>query len=61
MAGLWTRRDPWWEDGQGARRVRTRHKVVSVAAFAAAIAACGLTAAAWLRELLPAIDGLGLG
>jgi len=61
MAGFRTRRDPWWEDGTGARRVHTRHKVISAAAFAVAITACGLATAAWLRELLPAIGGLGLG
>ena len=50
-----TARDPWWDDGQGAKRAHTRSQVTSVLAFAAAVAACGLTAAAWIRTILPAI------
>jgi hypothetical protein len=48
------RRDPWWDlEGSGAKRSRIRHKILSDLAFAMAIVACGLTAASWLRILLP--------
>ena len=47
VSGLFARRDPWWEDGQGARRVRTRQRIVGMMAFAMAIGACGITTAAW--------------
>jgi hypothetical protein len=61
MVALGKRRDAWWDDGQGARRDRTKHRVVSVLALMTAIAACGLTTAAWLREVLPALTTPGLG
>jgi hypothetical protein len=51
-------RDPWWDDGTGARRTRTRRRVIGHFALALAIIACGLTAAAWLREVLPAAGQL---
>lgn len=50
-------RDPWWDDGQGARKTRTRRMLVGNLAFAISIVACGLTAAAWARLLLPVIEG----
>ena len=50
-------RDPWWDDGVGARRTRTRKAIVSSLAFAVSVVACGLTAAAWLRIVLPVITG----
>jgi hypothetical protein len=54
--------DPWWDlEGRGARRSRIRHKIVAEIAFALAVVACGLTAAAWLRALAPAAAQLGLG
>lgn len=56
-----TVRDPWWDDGQGAKKARTRSQVTGVLAFALAIAACGLTVAAWVRTILPAIAGSPLG
>jgi hypothetical protein len=50
--------DPFWDlEGRGAKRDRIRHKIVSDFAFALAIVACGLTAAAWLRILVPVILG----
>jgi hypothetical protein len=57
------RRDPWWDlEGKGAKRSRIRHKIMSDLAFAMAVVACGLTAAAWVRILLPVfIQKLGLG
>ncbi len=55
--------DPWWDlEGRGAKRSRIRHKLVADLAFALAVVACGLTAAAWLRVLLPVlVQKLGLG
>jgi hypothetical protein len=54
-------RDPWWDDGQGARKARTRRMVIGNVAFAISVVACGLTAAAWARILLPAVGGTPLG
>jgi hypothetical protein len=49
------RRDPFWDDGKGARRRHLRLRLEGVIAIALAIAACGLTAAMWLRQILPAV------
>jgi hypothetical protein len=46
-------RDPWWDDGVGARRTRRRRYVTSVVALGLAIGACGMTLAAWIREVGP--------
>jgi hypothetical protein len=54
-------RDPFWEDGQGARRHRRRLRVQGLIALAIAIVACGLTAAVWMRELAPLTNQLKLG
>jgi hypothetical protein len=55
-------RDPWWGDeGTRAKRTRRRTQVEAVLALALAIAACGLAAAVWLRQLAPLTRGLGLG
>jgi hypothetical protein len=54
VAGL-GRRDPFWDDGRGARRRQLRLRLEGFVALALAIAACGLTAAMWLRELLPVV------
>ena len=53
----WVRRgrDPWWDDGVGARRTHRRRQAESVGAFALAIAACGLTAAVWMHDLVPVV------
>ena len=61
VSGLFARRDPWWEDGQGARRDRTRQRIVGLLAFAMAIGACGLTTAVWLRTVFPILGVAGLG
>jgi len=57
------RRDPWWDlEGRSAKRSRIRHKIMADIAFALAIVACGLTAATWLRILLPVFSQkFGLG
>jgi hypothetical protein len=47
------RRDPYWDDGKGARRRNRRVRFQGALALALAIAACGLTAAMWLRQVLP--------
>jgi hypothetical protein len=49
------RRDPYWDDGKGARRRNVRVRLESMVALALALTACGLTAAMWLRELLPVV------
>ncbi|HET9084746.1 MAG TPA: hypothetical protein VFN41_10130 [Candidatus Limnocylindrales bacterium] len=47
--------DPYWDDGKGARRRNRRVRLESVVALMLAIAACGLTAAMWLRQVLPVL------
>ena len=61
LQGMFAKRDPWWEDGKGARRDRTRQRVVGLIAFGMAVGACGLTTAVWLRTLLPVLGVAGLG
>lgn len=51
-------RDPFWDDGIGARRSRTRRRWVARLALAIAIVAVGLTAALWILELMPAAGQL---
>jgi hypothetical protein len=54
-------RDPWWGlEGTGAKRTRRRVQAESVFAVGMAIAACGLVAAVWLRQLAPLAHQLGL-
>lgn len=50
-----SQRDPFWDDGQGARQSRAHERLVGALAFAMAVVACGLTAASWLRTLLPLV------
>ena len=52
-------RDPF--EGRGARRRRIRLRVEGAVALVMAIAACGMTAAAWMQTLAPLADRLGLG
>ena len=47
------RRDPYWDDGKGARRRNRRVRFQVALALALAIAACGAAAAMWLRQVLP--------
>jgi hypothetical protein len=54
------RRDPFWDDGQGARRTQRRLRLEGFVALAIAIVACGVTVAMWLRTLAPLAGGLGL-
>lgn len=54
------RTDPWWDDGTGARRARTKRRTLSVVALGIAIVACGLTVAAWVHTVLPLVAPHGL-
>jgi hypothetical protein len=54
-------RDPWWDDGTGARRSHRRVRIEGFIALSIAIVACGLTVAVWLRTLAPLAGGLGPG
>jgi hypothetical protein len=47
-------RDPF--EGSGAYRKRLRLRVEGVIAISLAIAACGITAALWLRTLYPVFE-----
>jgi hypothetical protein len=53
MIARFGRRDPFWEDGKGARRRNVRLRIETYVALVLAVMACGLTAAMWLREILP--------
>lgn len=53
-------RDPWWDDGTGVRRARTRRKVTGMVALGCAIVACGLTIAAWIHAVAPMASPLSL-
>jgi hypothetical protein len=52
------RRDPFWDDGKAARRRNLRVRVEGALALTLAIAACGLTAAMWLRQVLLPLFGI---
>ncbi len=47
------RRDPYWDDGKGARRRNRRVRFEGAVALVLAIAACGLTAAMWRARSCP--------
>lgn len=55
--------DPFWDlEGRGAKKTRRNNTIVSYLAFSIAVVACGMTAAAWLRILVPVFSQkLGLG
>jgi hypothetical protein len=55
MIARFGRRDPFWEDGKGARRRNVRLRIETYVALVLAVMACGLTAAMWLREILPMV------
>jgi hypothetical protein len=61
MIGRLRMRDPFWDDGRGARRSHRRIRIEGFIALSIAIVACGLTVAVWLRTLAPLVGGLGLG
>jgi hypothetical protein len=54
------RRDPHWDDGRGARRRNLVQRTEASLAFVLAIAACGLTAAMWLRQFILPMFGIGV-
>lgn len=60
MIGRLRPRDPFWDDGTGARKTQRRLKVEGFLALAIAIVACGLTAALWLLTLAPLASGIRL-
>lgn len=53
-------RDPFWDDGKGARRTHRRVQIEGLLAIAMAIVAVGVTAAVWLRLLAPLAGQLGI-
>ncbi len=62
MPAIRTRRDPWWDlEGVDARQHRVRRRLVTSLALAVAVVACGLTLAAWVQLLWPALASLRLG
>jgi hypothetical protein len=61
MIGRLRTRDPFWDDGTGARRSHRRLQIEGFIALGIAIVACGLTVALWLRTLAPLADGIRLG
>ena len=47
------RRDPWWDlEGRGARRLRTRKQIESVAAFLLAVGSFSFVLALWIAAFL---------
>jgi hypothetical protein len=54
------RRDPYWDDGRGARRRNLVQRTESILALILAIAACGLTAALWLRQIFLPVLGIDI-
>jgi hypothetical protein len=53
-------RDPYWDEGRGARRTQRRLRFEGLIALGLAIMACGVIAAFWLLTLAPLADGVGL-
>lgn len=51
MPSILQRRDPFWEDGRGARRARTQRKVIRIGVVLIAVILTGL-----VITRLPAID-----
>ncbi|MFL5675446.1 MAG: hypothetical protein ACJ779_10590 [Chloroflexota bacterium] len=52
LRGFRNRRDPFWDDGVGARQRHDRVRVESLIAFSLSVVACGLTAAVWLQPIV---------
>jgi hypothetical protein len=55
---LGRRRDPFWDDGVGARGRNRRVWAESLFAFGIAVTACGLTLAMWIHSFGPMVRGL---
>jgi hypothetical protein len=51
--------DPFWDDGQGARRTNRRVRIESSLALLLAISACVATAAVWIQALAPLATRFG--
>jgi hypothetical protein len=60
IARIGRRRDPFWDDGRGARRRQLRLRIEGAVAFSIAVVACGLTTYAWIQALRPLFAQLGL-
>jgi len=52
-------RDPFWDEGKGARRTQRRLRAEGLIALALAIVACGVTVAVWLMTVAPLADRIG--
>ena len=52
--------DPFWDDGRGARRRNMVQRTEASLALILAIAASGLTAAMWLRQVILPLIGVGI-
>ena len=53
-------RDPFFDDGKGARRRRRRLRIEGLVALTLAIGACGMMVATWIVALAPFGSRLGL-
>lgn len=53
-------RDPFWDEGKGARRTHRRVQFEGLLAVAMAIVAVGVTAAVWIRLLAPLATTIGI-
>jgi hypothetical protein len=51
-------RDPFWDDGVGARERNQRAWIESMIAFSLSITACGLTLALWIQPFVPVVGQL---
>jgi len=60
LGRLRKRRDPFWDDGVGARGRNHRYLIESVMAFTLAVIACGLALAMWIRPLVTLVDPLAI-
>jgi len=53
-------RDPFWDEGKGARRHQRRLRAEGLIALGLAIVACGVIAAFWMLALAPLAEIIGL-
>jgi hypothetical protein len=54
-------RDPFFDDGKGARRRRRRLRIEGLVALTLAIVACGMMVATWIVALAPLGSRIRLG
>ena len=48
-------RDPFWDDGVGAKERDRRVWIQSMLAFGISVTACGLTLAMWIQPIVPVV------